>query len=383
MRFVIFFTIVFTVYGLANYYVLKRARLLFSPGAAAWRVFLLLFLIVLLAYPIGRIIERFHVGLLTNTLVWIGSLWLAALVYFVLTLPLVDLARFFGSKAGWSGPRWFGLGPAGTTALVLSVAIATVVLIGLVNSRHPTVRHVRVDVALNGRPAPNLPNPLVIALASDIHLGTTLGSSGLERIVDLLNSTDPDLLILAGDIVDEDLGPVLREDMGQKLLQLRSRLGTFAITGNHEYLAGVDRACAYLSAHGVRMLRDETVNLGGLWIVGREDRSIRWVKNRDRVPLETLMGHVSAPGPVLLLDHQPFDLDEAESFNVDLELSGHTHHGQLWPFHLITEAIYEIDWGLLRKARTNYYVSCGAGTWGPPVRTSSRPEVVRLELRFR
>lgn len=382
MRFLIFFTIVLAVYGAANYYVLRRARLVFSPGSLAWKLFLAFFVVCVIAYPAGRIIERFHVGLVTKTLVWFGSFWLAALVYFILALPLVDLARLIGSKGGWKGPRLFGLGPAGTVALLVCVIVAGVVLIGHLNSRRPIVRQIRVDVPLRGRPMPDLPNPFVIGLASDIHLGTTLGGSGLERIVSLLNSTDPDILVLAGDIVDEDVGPVLQKDMGQRLLQLRSRYGAFAITGNHEYIGGVERACQYLTAHGIRMLRDEGVNLRGLWIIGREDRSIQWVSNHPRVPLANLVAHIDSPGPVLLLDHQPFGLAQAESFDLDLQLSGHTHHGQLWPFHLITKAIYEKDWGFLQKRRTTYYISCGAGTWGPPVRTSSRPEVVRLEVWF-
>ena len=120
MRFVIFFTIVLTVYGSANFYILRRARLLFSPGSLAWKLFLALFLVCVVAYPAGRIIEGFRVGLLTNALIWFGSLWLGALVYFVLTLPLVDLGRLIASKAGWKGPSLFGLGPAGTVALPAS-----------------------------------------------------------------------------------------------------------------------------------------------------------------------------------------------------------------------------------------------------------------------
>ena len=115
-------------------------------------------------------------------------------------------------------------------------------------------------------------------------------------------------------------------------------------------------------------------------MVGREDRAIRQFSGKTRRPLEELLRGVDRSGPVVLLDHQPFGLEESEAGGVDIQLSGHTHHGQLWPFNLITRAIYEVSWGYARKGSTHIYVSSGVGTWGPPVRTSCRPEIVSLTL---
>ncbi len=381
MRFLIFFAVFFSVYGSVNYYVFVRGRLFFPAGSWAGTIYLPAFLFVALAYPAGRLIERYVINGATGMFVGLGSLWLAALLYFVLSLGLIDLVRGLARLAGFHLPGRESHLTTGTGIVLCSVIFLAIVG-GAINGRNPRLRTFEIDVPLRSRPAPSLPNPLVVAVASDIHIGHTMGAEKLGRIVDLLNSTDPDIVFLVGDTVDEDLGPVLKRDLGKKLLQIRSRLGVFGVTGNHEYIGGAEKACEYLAAHGVRMLRDDFVEAGGVCIVGREDPSIRWMTERDRVALSTIIEQAKPNGPVILLDHQPFHLEHAAEAGVDFQLSGHTHHGQLWPLNFITGLIYERDWGYLRKAGTQYYVSCGAGTWGTPVRTSSRPEVLLVRMRF-
>ena len=134
----------------------------------------------------------------------------------------------------------------------------------------------------------------------------------------------------------------------------------------------------------MRVLRDEIVSLpNGLQIVGREDRASRQFAGKRRLSLDTLMTGVNPSLPVILMDHQPFHLEESTRAGVDLQLSGHTHHGQLWPFNHITSAIYELSHGYRRIGETHFYVSSGVGTWGPPVRLGNRPEIVLLTLRSR
>jgi len=381
MRFLVFFAVFFSVYGAANYYVFVRGRLFFPAGSWAGTVYLPVFLLMALAYPAGRMIERYVINVATGLLVGLGSLWLAALLYFVISLGLIDLGRALVRLAGFQLPGSGSRLATATAATVCSV-IFLAVAGGAINARIPRLRTFEIDIPLRGRPAPSLPTPLVLAVATDIHIGHTMGAEKLGRIVDLLNATDPDVIFLVGDTVDEDLGPVLKRDLGKKLLQIRSRLGVFAVTGNHEYIGGVENACRYLEAHGVRMLRDAFVEAEGLCIIGREDPSVRWMTSRDRVALSTLIEQAKPEGPVILLDHQPFHLEQAAESRIDFQLSGHTHHGQLWPLNFVTGLIYENDWGYLRKSGTQYYVSCGAGTWGTPVRTSSRPEVLVIRVRF-
>jgi predicted MPP superfamily phosphohydrolase len=224
---------------------------------------------------------------------------------------------------------------------------------------------------------------LDIAVASDIHLGTIIGRERLNEIVDKINNIHADLVLFPGDIVDEDLAPVVNQNLGEMLRTIKAKYGVYAITGNHEYIGGVEEAVKYLTEHGIRVLRDEVVNVNGsIVLVGREDRSISQFNGKKRKPLAELMTGVDKRYPIILMDHQPFGLHEAVEQGADLQLSGHTHHGQLWPFNAITNAIYELSWGYKKIEQTQFYVSSGVGTWGPPVRLGNTPEIIHLRLTF-
>lgn len=222
-----------------------------------------------------------------------------------------------------------------------------------------------------------------LAIVSDIHLGTIVGSSRFNRIVDRINQLNPDIVILPGDIVDEDLGPVIRQDLGETLKNIKSAFGVIAVTGNHEYIGGVEKACRYLTDHNVRVLRDTVLRVNDdFYIIGREDRSIKGFTGKQRKPLEELMAQVDKSYPIILLDHQPLNLSQAVVNGADLQISGHTHHGQIWPLTYITDMIYEVSYGYKRKGNTQIYVSSGAGTWGPPIRIGTIPEIVNIKLSF-
>jgi len=263
--------------------------------------------------------------------------------------------------------------------LLISIGVVLMIVFsGYINACSLRVSQVNIAIAKK-----SIVRELKIVAASDIHLGTIVGRKRFCRIVNKINALAPDLILLPGDIVDEDLAPVIRENLGDALLQLRAKYGIYAVTGNHEFIGGVEPAVAYLQQHGVTMLRDRVVKLDcGLYLVGREDRSSRQFSGRMRKNLPELMSRIDSTCPIILMDHQPFGLEEAAENGVDLQLSGHTHHGQLWPLNFITKAIYEISWGYLKKKDTHVYVSCGAGTWGAPVRLGSRAEIVQINLTF-
>jgi predicted MPP superfamily phosphohydrolase len=176
---------------------------------------------------------------------------------------------------------------------------------------------------------------------------------------------------------------VIRGDLGASLEQLSAPLGVYGITGNHEYIGGAEEAVRYLEEHGIKMIRDSIIMIQDeLYIVGREDRDRPRFGGQGRKSVQHLMKQVDLKKPVILLDHQPFELDEKEQAGADLTLSGHTHHGQIWPLNYITNAIYEVSWGYKKKGNMHVYVSSGAGGWGPPVRLGNRPEIVLLNLTF-
>ncbi|HYA48670.1 MAG TPA: metallophosphoesterase, partial [Burkholderiales bacterium] len=199
-----------------------------------------------------------------------------------------------------------------------------------------------------------------------------------------VNALDPDLVLLPGDIVDESVTAKEEEAMTSVFRGLRSRLGIFSVTGNHESYGDFARNLSYLGTWGVRVLQDEAVLVDdSFWLLGRRDpTALR--RGEARLAVEEIMrkGGVDRERPLILLDHQPVNLAEAERAGIDLQLSGHTHAGQLFPLNIINKFIYEKNWGYLVKGRTQYYISCGVGTWGPPVRTGSIPEVVLIRMSF-
>ena len=380
-NFIIFFTIFLTLYGLINFYVFLRGWQSIPPDSAFRVPFLVVFWFLALSFIAARFLERVAITPLSTFLVWVGSFWFAAFAYFALAALVIDMLRLTNYIVPWF--------PSFITdhhdrakqivALGIVVVVAISLVAGYVNARTPRVKVLHLKIPKNVDSVKTLD----LVVASDIHLGTIIGARRLDAIVDTINRLNPDLVLLPGDIVDEDLGPVIKQDLGEKLKMIRAKLGVFAITGNHEYIGGVEEACKYLADHNITVLRDSSVNVNGaIYLVGREDRSITQFSRKTRKPLSELMVDVDKEQPIILMDHQPIGLDEAAEHGVDLQLSGHTHHGQIWPFHLITKAIYEVSWGYKKKGQTHVYVSSGVGTWGPPVRLGNKPEIVNIKLAF-
>jgi hypothetical protein len=378
--FIIFFSVVLSIYTLINLYIFIRGWEVVPENTSVRLGYVVLFLILFLSFIAGRFLERAALSRFSSALVWIGSFWLGAMVYFCFILLVIDIMWLMNSIVPLLPLFLIASGEAKeVTPMIVIGFVILVVIAGYINALKPRVKTLDLTIPKNVNPT----KALNIVVASDIHLGTLICKSRLERIVEKINSLNPDLVLLPGDVVDEDLGPVIRENLGETLRKIKSKYGVIAVTGNHEYIGGVEEACRYLTDHGITVLRDNSMKIdNGITIVGREDASIRQFAQKRRKSLEELMENADTSHPVILMDHQPFRLEEAEKNGVDLQLSGHTHHGQLWPFNFITKRVYELSWGYKKKGNTHFYVSSGVGTWGPPIRTGNRPEIVNIRLKF-
>ncbi len=381
ISFAVFFSIVLSIYLLINFYIFLRGWQAMASLPQYRTAYLVTFCILSLSFLAGRFLERVALSWFSSAVVWIGSFWLAVMVYFLLILFCADILRelnrfisFYppAGSAAYQRLNVFAFVGIVTAAIVITTA-------GFLNAASPRIKNLDLTIHKNHQSLKSLN----IVAVSDIHLGTIIGKNRLEHLVEKINSLHADVVLLPGDVVDEDIGPVIKQNLGETLRTIKSKFGVYAITGNHEYIGGVEAACRYLTEHGIVMLRDSAAIIGdAVIIVGREDISIKSFAHKQRVPLGELMKNVDRTKPIILMDHQPFHLNEAEEAGVDLQLSGHTHHGQLWPFNFITKKVYELSWGYLKKGATHYYVSCGAGTWGPPVRTGNTPEIMNIHLRF-
>jgi uncharacterized protein len=381
LSFAIFFTVALSVYALINFYVILRGWQLLSLHPALRTYGLVIAIAFASAFIVGRILERVRLTWFSSVIVWIGSFWLAAMAYFLIIAIGADLLRLSNYVIPWF-PSYLTLHPDQAKDVVAIVVVSIVfitVFLGHMNALRPRIRTLNLSV---GKTVVGSKTLNIVAV-SDIHLGTIIGKSRLKRIVALINSLNADLVLLPGDVFDEDIGPVIKENLGDTLRTIHSKYGVIAITGNHEYIGGEEAACRYLNDHGIIVLRDSSLRIEDICtVVGREDLSIRQFAGKPRKSLDELMKDVDTRLPVILLDHQPFRLEEAEQHGVDLQLSGHTHHGQLWPFNYISQKIFEVSWGYKKKGNTHIYVSCGVGTWGPPVRTGNTPEIVNIRLLF-
>ncbi|NPV83882.1 MAG: metallophosphoesterase [Candidatus Aminicenantes bacterium] len=378
---VLFLLIVLLIYGSVNGYIFWRGLQALSGPGPARLIFSLLFLGSVLAFPVGRILNaRFHTHL-TEGLVSLGSYHLALMLYLFLFIFIKDIIRWLAriADAQVAPGSWLSIRHPGSFLVIVALSLLVVIL-GHLNAINPRLRELNINIEKK-IPAGS---ELRAVLISDIHLGIINRSSRLEKLVDRVNELRPDVVFFAGDIVDEGVSQEEEEKMVGLLRKLRSPLGLYACPGNHEYYGGFERNISYLEKAGVTVLLDRAVRVDGwFYVIGRKD----WAALRSgqkRVSLNEIMDRdgVDRAWPVVVLDHQPLYLEEAARAGVDLQLSGHTHAGQLFPLDIINRFVYEKNWGYLKKGTTHFYVSSGSGTWGPAVRTGSRSEIILLRLRF-
>jgi predicted MPP superfamily phosphohydrolase len=375
---IVFFSIVLTIYFLVNFYIyykgyrslplLRDNRLLYS----------LIFFILAAVFIAAKFLEARHSSVITDILNIIGGFWLAFMLYGFLFFLISDVILAGLRISGIIEGEQILLFRKWSLILTLSVS-AILITAGFINAIIPVVT--RYDISIN-KSAGEI-KTLRIAAVSDIHLGSIIRKRSIKKLSGILNGLKPDLVLLLGDIVDGELGPVLRDDLLQYFTCPKCTDGMYAITGNHEFIGGADRTIPYIESKGIRILKDEVVTLeGGIQMIGRIDRDSRRFYRKERQPLDSLIAKVDTTRPVILLDHQPFHLGEAASKGVDLELSGHTHNGQIWPLNYLTARIYELSYGYLKKGSTHFIVSSGYGLWGPRVRLGSRSEVLLINISF-
>ncbi|MGQ1891461.1 metallophosphoesterase [Thermophagus sp. OGC60D27] len=380
-QFIVFFTIVISVQILVNFYLTLRGyqALEAFPRVRPW--FIAFMIVATFSYLVGRTLEKSMYNPLVVSLHWLGAFWFAVMLYATLQLLLIDLTRiidlvlpFIRKLSGENYPLF-----KFRTGLIVASITFLVVMAGHLNAWYPKTVHLSLDIPKKVEGM----DSLRIVAVSDIHLGTIIGPRKTGKLVRTVNALNPDIILLAGDVLDEDVGPVIRQNLGDSLSQLSAPMGIYACTGNHEYIGGGEPSIQYLEQHNIRVLRDTNVFINdAFYLIGREDRSAPSRTGKKRKTIEELLPTVDTTKPVILLDHQPYHLDKVANTGVDLQISGHTHHGQLWPFGYITNRIYEVSRGYKQKGSTHFYVSTGFGTWGPPVRTGNRPEVVVLTLKF-
>ena len=373
---ILFFTIVFTIYFLGNAYIFFKGYYII-PGDNRL-LYTVIYISLAITFIVAKFLEVRHSSVFSDILNITGGFWLGFMIYGFLFLFLSDIISIILRIPGIINS--LNIADYRKWAFLITVASSVILITGgFINAVIPVVKKYDITIAKTAGDIKNLR----IAAVSDIHLGSVIRKRSIRKLSGMLEGIKPDLVLLLGDIVDGELGPVMRGDLLKYFTGPETKDGLYAITGNHEFIGGAKRTIPYIESKGIRILKDETVILpGGIQLIGRLDRDSQRFFGKERLTLEELMKNIDPSRPVILLDHQPLRLDESEKNRVDLQLSGHTHNGQLWPLNYITRRIFELSYGYKRKGNTQFIVSSGYGLWGPRIRSGSRSEVLLINIQF-
>ena len=347
---------------LAHLYVTVRlAQVLpFTRGKSILAALLPSAAFALFAVNISRTIEALPLELASLSYN-IGYSWLFMLVYLAPAFLLLDAAGLLRIL-----PRRFLRNNSLTsTAVILFTAVAF--SCGYITYQKPLRTELTVQTA---KP---LARPLRVVMLTDLHLGYHIRRPEFARHVDRILAEQPDLVLIAGDIVDMSTRPLIEEQSWKEFRRIHAPV--IAVPGNHEYYSNLPGALRFFQKAGIRILRDSSADVLGIRVIGRDDRT-----NRARLPLPAVEGACAPDIFTILLDHQPRDLQAAADCGIDFQLSGHTHHGQIWPISLVTDAMYEVAYGGWEKGATRGYVSSGLGLWGGKFRIGTRSEYIVLKI---
>jgi predicted MPP superfamily phosphohydrolase len=361
----VFFILLLGSYLLGNIYIFVRGIVFLGQislifkwiyGISYWTGAFMLFVVFALRssrhipFSLGQIL--FHTG----------SGWLVFTLYMVIFLAGTDLIKVFNSSFRHGFP----------ISLLLTFGL---LFYGYLRYQHldKQVFNIHINKPLINR------DRLKIVAISDWHLGLGTDIKRLKREVDLINAEKPDLIIIGGDLIDNSIIPVVGQGMDKELNRLHAAMGIYMTPGNHEYISGMEECAGFIHKTQIKLLKDSIVTLPcGLQIIGRDDRS-----NRRRLTINEITKLVDTSQPVILIDHQPYELNEVEATEaVDLQFSGHTHHGQVFPLSLLTGYLFDISYGYEKRGQTNFYVSSGVALWGPPFRIGTCSEMVVFECSF-
>jgi len=356
-------------------------RLVLDPGIPEpWKALLLVALVLLgaslVAQPFG---ERLLAPRLARWIAWPASLWMGLLFLLLLLLGVSDALLWLSGSPALAAPSAQGEGAAGARALLVFGIAFTAAAFGMRSALAPP-RLERLRVALDGWPAA-LEGYRIVQI-SDLHIGPILGRSFAESLVARVNALEPDLIALTGDWVDGAVERLAAEVA--PFADLRARDGVFFVTGNHDHYSGARAWAARASELGMRVLRNERVEIrrgdAVFDLVGVDDHRGNWIDREEREDLPRALEGRDASRPAILMAHDPSTFKRASRSGVDLQISGHTHGGQIWPFRYFVRLAVPYVAGLYREGSSQLYVSRGTGFWGPPMRIAAPAEVTEIEI---
>lgn len=374
----VFVLVYLGVYSLLHYYVFCKVRAALLPGRKVAQL-IIVFMTLMITAPIMTLFaERAGLEMASRFWSYAGYTWMGLVFLFVSMSAVVDgcrnvLRMLTGMRKNRQLPRLL-ISPR-HQFIIQALLVVMVYGYGLSEAAHIRVRHVELCSPKISRQQ----GRIRIAQISDVHLGLLVREARLSCILDLLRDAKPDLLVSTGDLVDGQLNHLSHE--AEMLAAFHPPLGKFAITGNHEFYAGLDAALDFTEAAGFSILRHQGKEIAGINVVGVDDLVGMKLSGKQHTGSEhDLLAAQPSGNFTVLLKHRP-DIAPDTLGLFDLQLSGHTHKGQIFPFNLLTWLFYPRQTGQLIRLRSGFlYLSPGTGTWGPPIRVLAPPEVTIIDL---
>jgi len=363
------------IYLPLNFYVCLRIRKLFA-NTKYKNIFTVLFIITVLYFPLTEFLSH------SSTL---GSSWakyllvpgyysLPFLLYLFLLVLLSDIVIWISRKIKILAPETMNSQNFRISRLcILFVIPLVIIIIGAMNNNYIRVSHYAIEVPRKTSEITRLR----IAFAADFHLREATNTQILQEFVTKINSLNPDVLLICGDVLEGDRHGEETARFEELFQQIKTKYGVFAVPGNHEMHGGGKRD--FFINSDITLLEDKAQLIDrAFYLVGRNDK-----RGIQRKSLDEFLIHVQDSLPVILLDHRPIDIDQVSKSIVDIQLSGHTHNGQLFPINFIVRNLYELSWGYMKKGHTHFFVTSGLQTWGPPIRTAGVSEIGMINVFFR
>lgn len=360
-------------YIIPNIYVFFRIKHLFISKGYGLR-YSLVYLVIAAIYPIAENLTDHGTNLTLQLLSDASGYILPLFLYLFLCVLIFDLFLLLNLLFRFIRPetrksfsfRFYTL----TVMVILSVFT---VVGGAINLNTIRVTKYQVDVPRRNSTIDHLR----VAFAADLHLQQNTSLRFIEQFVRKINALQPDLILYGGDMTEGDRENESTEIIESALKQVQAKYGVYGVTGNHEFYGGQEQGSFFLKA-GITLLCDTIVRIDdSFYLAGRYDQHFR-----KRKPVSEILGKDSLDLPVILVDHRPTELQEVSLTGTDVQFSGHTHNGQLFPINLITGSIYELSWGYKKIRNTHFFVTSGLRLWGPPVKTAGKSEIMLVDIRF-
>ena len=361
------------IYLLPNIYLYGHIKKAFPEGYNQF-LFRVIFIALVLLFPLSMMINENSSSLLIQGFRMGGYYYLPVLLYAFLLYLVFDLVMFVNRAVGLAASAWQqSLRLRGIVLFLVLLVTGGFMAYGIHNFQNTRLQHYHIELPKGEGKL----DQVKVAMAADVHLSEQTRVGFVHQFVDKMNAANADVVLLVGDILESGRETEKFRHFEKEFSRIESKYGVFAVEGNHEHY-GREGDIDFFEQSGITLLQDTIVKVEeAFYLAGRRDRHVR-----NRAPLDELLEQASGKLPVLMMDHQPYELEKAAQQEVNVQFSGHTHHGQLWPLNYITESIYRISWGHEKIRDTHFFVTSGAQGWGPPVKTSSFSEIMVVNVDF-